>query len=154
MFFVPTVIKFQDSFLFLELGEFFDEAGNTLPQLIWTNGNELLFPFEPVILQLLFPQFATYSELKIVAVESITRFRHSSVVSVSDFSLYLQNTTDRTFNSFSSLIESYLRARDIHLKSEDYPLWLQKLQQQISSSPISSESALSQLQHIQFDLNS
>ena len=143
---IPTILEFQDGLLILELETV--EA-----RLIWTNGYDLLFPFEPIVLQLLFPQFSTYTGLKIVAVETVTRFRRSSAISISDFVFWLQNTTDVTFNTFQSLIDLYLQSREIDIQSSDYPLWLQKLEQELPPSLISPATTLAQLRNLQFERN-
>lgn len=151
--YIPTILEFQDGLLFLELGEIFDEAGNSSSQLIWTNGSELLFSYEPIVRQLLFPQFSTYPKLKIVATEPMTRFRRSSAIAISDFVFWLQNVTDVTFNTSQSLINLYLESREINIQPSDYPLWLEKLQTQLSPSLISPESALTQLENLRFKRN-
>ena len=141
--YIPTILEFQDGLLFLELE-------TVEPRLVWTNGYDLLFPFEPVVLQLLFPQFSTYTDLKIIASEPATRFRRSSAIAISDFVFWLQNVTDVTFNTSQSLIDLYLESKEIDIQPSDYPLWLQKLQTQLSPSLISPEIALTQLENLQF----
>ena len=149
-FCIPTILKFKDGFLFLELAEIYDAEGNISTQLIWTNGNELLFSFETVFRQLIFPQLCTYPGLKIVAFESVSRFRRGSAISISDFVFWLKNSTDVIFDTFQSMIQDYLNSRNINVQPEDYPLWLKKFQQQMSLFPCSSATALNQIDSLRF----
>ena len=141
--YIPTVLEFRDGLLFLELETV--EA-----RLVWTNGYDLLFPFEPIILQLLFPQFSIYPDLQIIVVEPVNCFRRGSAISVSDFVFWLQDATDITFNTSQSLVELYLESRKISIQSSDYPIWLQKLQAQLPPTVISPSIALTQLGNLRF----
>ena len=149
-FCIPTILKFKDGFLFLELAEIYDAEANISTELIWTDGNELLFSFESIFRQLLYPQISIYPGLKIVAIEPVTNFRRSSIISISDFILWLKDVNNVNFDSFQSMIALYLESRNIDIQPEDYPLWLKKFQQQMSLFPCSSATALNQIDSLRF----
>lgn len=152
-FCIPTILEFKDGFLFLELAEIYDAEGNISTQLIWTDGNELLFSFETIFHQLIFPQLCTYPGLKIVAFEPVSRFRRGSAISISDFVFWLKDIDDVSFDTFESMIDLYLQSRKINVQPSDYPLWLRKFRQQISLSPCSSVMVLEEIKNFQFPEN-
>lgn len=140
---IPTILEFQDGLLFLEV-----EPAEA--RLVWTNGYDLSFPFEPVFLQFLLPQFSTYPELRVIALEPMNRFRRSSAIAISDFMFWLQNMTNTSFDDPQLLIDRYLEDREINLRFEDYPIWLQKLKYQIQNTLLTNRVALNEIQNLQF----
>ncbi len=150
-FYLPTILQSKDGFLFLELAEIYEDSSDlSAPQLVWTNGNDLLFSFESIFRQLLYPQISIYPGLKIVAIEPVTNFRRSSIISISDFIVWLKDVNNVNFDSFRSMIDLYLENRNIDIKPKDYPLWLRKFQQQNFLFPRSSTMVLEQIQNFQF----
>lgn len=145
--YIPTVLEFQDGLLFLEV-----EPAEA--RLVWTNGYDIAFPFEPIFLQIVRPDFSTYPDLKVIALESMTSFRRSSAIAISDFVFWLQNVTDTSFDDPQLLIDRYLEDREINTQPLDYPIWLKKLRQQIENAPVIAKVVFDELQKLKFSRES